>query len=82
MDRRIGWWVDLRLIKRPETDYFKSLARAVYSRKPVLLLDDILSGLDRRTEHAIFTRLFGRDGIFRGSDTTVVLVTHSSEYSS
>ncbi|KAF4634157.1 hypothetical protein G7Y89_g3952 [Cudoniella acicularis] len=56
-----------------------ALARAVYSRKSVILIDDVLSGLDRRTEKFVFNALFGADGLFRTSlpHTTVVLATHA-----
>ncbi|KAL3421008.1 hypothetical protein PVAG01_07453 [Phlyctema vagabunda] len=56
-----------------------ALARAVYARKSVVLLDDVLSGLDRHTERSVFDGLFGVDGLFRTSlpDTTVVLATHA-----
>ncbi|KAL9625274.1 MAG: hypothetical protein Q9160_000676 [Pyrenula sp. 1 TL-2023] len=57
-----------------------SLARAVYSRRPILILDDILSGLDRRTEHSVFTQTFGKHGLLRDQNTTIILVTHSKRY--
>ncbi|TKA78197.1 hypothetical protein B0A49_05202 [Cryomyces minteri] len=59
-----------------------ALARAVYSRKPVLIVDDILSGLDQSTEKKIFHRVFGRNGILKRSNTTVVLATHSIHWTS
>lgn len=48
-----------------------ALARAVYARKSVILLDDILSGLDAETEEHIFKSLFARKGLFRRMGTTV-----------
>ncbi|KEQ69415.1 P-loop containing nucleoside triphosphate hydrolase protein [Aureobasidium namibiae CBS 147.97] len=58
-----------------------TLARAVYSRAPVLLLDDIFSGLDRRTEDRILDSLFGVQGLLRKTDrSTVVLVTHAERH--
>ncbi|KAK7953218.1 multidrug resistance-associated [Apiospora saccharicola] len=54
-----------------------SIARAIYARKPLAILDDVLSGLDAVTEDHVFRRVFGRDGLFRKSGTTVVLATHS-----
>ncbi|KAK6540555.1 hypothetical protein TWF694_009346 [Orbilia ellipsospora] len=54
-----------------------ALARAVYSKKPVLILDDIFSGLDTITEERIFTRLLGADGLLRQNNCTVILVTHA-----
>src|SRR6202012_2024014 len=40
----------------------KALARAVYSRCPILLLDDCLSALDRKTRRLVVDRLLGTDG--------------------
>ncbi|TLS21235.1 uncharacterized protein PpBr36_10624 [Pyricularia pennisetigena] len=54
-----------------------SLARAVYARRPVVMVDDVLSGLDKTTENLVFSRVFGRDGLLRQMKCTVVLVTHS-----
>jgi ATP-binding cassette subfamily C (CFTR/MRP) protein 1 len=49
----------------------------VYSRKPLVLLDDIFSGLDPITEEIIFRSLLGHGGILRRESQTVVLVTHA-----
>jgi ATP-binding cassette subfamily C (CFTR/MRP) protein 1 len=54
-----------------------SLARAVYSRSPLLVLDDVLSGLDSRTERLVFDRVLGPRGILREVGVTVVLTTHA-----
>lgn len=54
-----------------------SLARAVYSRKPVVIVDDVLSGLDKKTENLVFSRVFGREGLLRQMQCTIVLATHS-----
>ncbi|KAJ3569671.1 hypothetical protein NPX13_g6005 [Xylaria arbuscula] len=54
-----------------------SVARAVYSRKPIAILDDILSGLDAVTEENVFRGVFGKNGLFRKIGTTVILATHS-----
>ncbi|RYP12551.1 hypothetical protein DL765_007253 [Monosporascus sp. GIB2] len=54
-----------------------SLARAVYSRKKLILLDDVFSGIDARNAALISERLLGRQGLLRRSLTTVVLVTHT-----
>jgi ABC-type multidrug transport system fused ATPase/permease subunit len=56
-----------------------ALARAVYSRAPIMLLDDVLSALDASTQTEVMSRLFGESGLLRGLDTTVLLVTHASE---
>ena len=57
-----------------------SLARAVYSRKLVLVLDDILSGLDARTERQLFERVFSRRGLLRRNGFTVLFATHAVEW--
>ncbi|KAI1272257.1 P-loop containing nucleoside triphosphate hydrolase protein [Xylaria sp. FL0933] len=54
-----------------------SIARAVYSRKPIAILDDVLSGLDAVTEEVVFRGVFGKHGMFKKIGTTVILATHS-----
>jgi ATP-binding cassette subfamily C (CFTR/MRP) protein 1 len=54
-----------------------ALARAVYSRKGLVVLDDVFSGLDAETEEHIFNQLLGKSGIFRQLGTTVLLATHA-----
>jgi ABC-type multidrug transport system fused ATPase/permease subunit len=56
-----------------------AIARAVYSRKPVAIFDDVFSGLDKVTEQIIFTRIFGKDGLLRKNGTTVILATHAGK---
>ncbi|KAL4747875.1 hypothetical protein BDW72DRAFT_215157 [Aspergillus terricola var. indicus] len=53
------------------------IARAIYAREKLLLLDDVSSGLDAKTEERVFYNLFGADGLLRGSDTTVILATNA-----
>lgn len=55
-----------------------ALARAVYARRKLLLLDDIFSALDRKTKTTIIARLLGVDGLLRTANSTIVLVTHES----
>ncbi|KAJ5435683.1 ABC transporter integral membrane type 1 [Penicillium cf. griseofulvum] len=55
-----------------------ALARSVYSRHDIALLDDVMSALDAHTQEMIIQRLLSRDGIFRQLGTTVVLTTHNS----
>ena len=59
--------------------YYKTLARAVYSRTPTILLDDVFSGLDNTTSQTVFTRLLGNDGILRTSQRAVILATHTGK---
>ncbi|KAJ7164516.1 P-loop containing nucleoside triphosphate hydrolase protein [Mycena filopes] len=51
-----------------------AIARAVYARADLVLLDDVFSALDGETEAHVFTSLFGPEGMLRGK--TTVLVTH------
>jgi ATP-binding cassette subfamily C (CFTR/MRP) protein 1 len=54
-----------------------SLARALYARKEVVMIDDVLSGLDWTTEELVWDRCFGPQGLLRRHDVTVVLATHA-----
>ncbi|KAE9373193.1 putative multidrug resistance protein [Stipitochalara longipes BDJ] len=54
-----------------------ALARCVYARRDIVVLDDVLSALDARTEQTVVDRLLGESGLFRQLGTTVLLVTHS-----
>ncbi|KAK1525185.1 hypothetical protein CABS01_00274 [Colletotrichum abscissum] len=54
-----------------------ALARALYLECDLLILDDIMSGLDATTEEHVFNRVFGNQGIVRQRRTTAVLCTHS-----
>ncbi|KAL6807485.1 P-loop containing nucleoside triphosphate hydrolase protein [Trichoderma camerunense] len=55
-----------------------ALARAIYARRKLLILDDIFSGIDAKTEGLIFHRLWGFNGLLRQLQTTVVLATHAT----
>ncbi|OAA75466.1 ABC transporter, transmembrane region, type 1 [Akanthomyces lecanii RCEF 1005] len=54
-----------------------SLARALFSGEDVIILDDVLAGVDRITESGILDSVFGRDGLLRKWNATVVLATSS-----
>ena len=56
-----------------------TLARAVYARQEITVLDDVFSALDARTERVVVDRLLGRNGILSQLKTTVILVTHASK---
>ena len=58
---------------------YKALARAIYSRAPILALDDTLSAVDTTTAAAILDRLFGQNGILQSSNVTVIMVTSLRE---
>lgn len=55
----------------------QALARALYSRKPVILLDDVLTGLDRETEKSVLEAVFAQQGIVKEAHQTAVLATNS-----
>ena len=59
-------------------NYSQCLARAVYSRADIYLLDDPLSAVDSHVGKHIFEQVIGPNGIL--ADKTRVLVTHGISY--
>jgi ATP-binding cassette subfamily C (CFTR/MRP) protein 1 len=57
-----------------------SLARALYHDADLIVLDDVFSGLDPRTQEQVCQRVFGRDGLVRKRGTTVVLCTQTVDF--
>ncbi|KAG6092442.1 hypothetical protein E4U30_005419 [Claviceps sp. LM220 group G6] len=55
-----------------------SLARALYSRKSLILLDDVLTGLDRATEASVLETVFGCGGIIKTIQSTAILATNTA----
>ncbi|EXF80647.1 ABC transporter [Colletotrichum fioriniae PJ7] len=55
-----------------------AIARALYARQELLVLDDVFSGLDSSTEDVVFNNLFGTSGLLRHTDTTVILASSDS----
>ena len=55
-----------------------ALARALYARCPLLLLDDPFSSLDRKTRRVVANRLFNADGHIQKHGITVVFISHES----
>lgn len=53
------------------------MARAIYARPRILVLDDCLSGLDANTEHIILENLVGAHGFLREHSITTFLVSAS-----
>ncbi|KAJ6785359.1 hypothetical protein PWT90_03234 [Aphanocladium album] len=53
-----------------------SLARAVYAQADIMVIDDVLSALDPDTAQTVFTNLFGKDGLVRRWNCTVVMTTN------
>ncbi|KGO74028.1 ABC transporter, integral membrane type 1 [Penicillium italicum] len=57
----------------------KALARAVYSKYKMLVLDDPFSALDPAVTNHIVQRLLSPRGLFRKMGTTVFLISNSKE---
>ena len=55
------------------------LARVVYSRKRIAVLDDVCSGLDATTEQQVWNNVFGPMGLLARHETTVVMATNSTK---
>lgn len=55
-----------------------ALARALYSKEKLLVLDDVLSAVDRQTAKTIIERVFGKEGLCRRMGLSVLMTTHSS----
>ncbi|OAA64056.1 Vacuolar metal resistance and drug detoxification protein [Cordyceps fumosorosea ARSEF 2679] len=51
------------------------LARALFSRCSIIILDDVLSSLDDMTATTITERLVGRNGLLRSWNSTVIMTT-------
>ncbi|KAI7489964.1 multidrug resistance-like protein [Hortaea werneckii] len=59
-----------------------AIARALYSRKRLMIFDDVFSALDKRTAKNVFRKVFGPNGLSRRLGLTAVLVTQSSHHAS
>ncbi|XWX00244.1 hypothetical protein V2A60_008264 [Cordyceps javanica] len=54
-----------------------SLARGLFSRKAIIFVDDVLSGLDWATQRFVWDQVFGVSGLLRKNGVTVLLATHA-----
>ncbi|KAL2132691.1 hypothetical protein VTI74DRAFT_3471 [Chaetomium olivicolor] len=54
-----------------------ALARAVYARRKIVILDDVLGGLDNATENHVFHSLLGEKGLLRQMNASVLIVSSS-----
>lgn len=59
----------------------QAIARAVYSKKDILIFDDVMSGLDAATASKVFDRVLGNRGLLFAAKRTRILVTHARETS-
>ncbi|KAI1780180.1 ABC transporter [Hypoxylon cercidicola] len=57
-----------------------ALARAIFSRADILILDDPFSGLDGNTEKKIVENLLGPRSLFKKLGITVFLISNSTQY--
>lgn len=57
----------------------QAMARALYARQEVVIMDDAFSALDGHTEKNVIERLAGPNGILRTSKLTVVIATSKGE---
>ncbi|KAF4592615.1 ABC transporter [Ophiocordyceps camponoti-floridani] len=57
-----------------------SFARALYSRNASMILDDVLTGLDRSTERTILDAVFSPQGLLRQQQATVIWTTNSAHH--
>ncbi|KAF5869257.1 putative abc transporter protein [Botrytis fragariae] len=72
--------LDVDIRQFPDGDNGRTVARAVYARKKIILMDDCLSGLDSETERHCFHQLLSQDGLIRHTGATIVLVTHAVKW--
>lgn len=54
-----------------------ALARALYTRSKILVLDDVLSALDNKTRLNVVENLLGESGLCRKLNMTVILASHA-----
>ncbi|RDW58811.1 ABC transporter-3 [Coleophoma cylindrospora] len=55
-----------------------AIARSVYAKADIVVVDDALSGLDLRTEKQVFSQVFGKGGILQQIGATVIMATHAT----
>ncbi|KAJ6785368.1 hypothetical protein PWT90_04529 [Aphanocladium album] len=55
------------------------LARALFARMSIIVLDDVFSSLDHKTATSILSQLCGRNGLLRELNTAVVLTSYLPE---
>ncbi|KAJ5524996.1 ABC transporter [Penicillium frequentans] len=54
-----------------------ALARAIYSRTEVIILDDIFAGLDPKNLSSLSTQLLGNNGYLRKAGKTIIIATQN-----
>lgn len=62
-----------------ETNFMQALARLLYARCRIVILDDPFSALDRKTGESVLHNLLGPEGILRNLNTTVFWLENNGE---
>ncbi|KAM4067622.1 ABC transporter [Hirsutella rhossiliensis] len=57
-----------------------ALARALYAQSSILVLDDVLSGLDSEGANHIFWHAMGPEGLARQQNITIIFATHATQF--
>lgn len=57
-----------------------AIARALYARKSIIIMDDIFSGLDAGSEQHVFRNVVGPDGLARKYGATIIFATHAINF--
>lgn len=74
--------VAIRVLKSLTAGAWQALARLVYARCDIAILDDSFSALDSKTGDQVISNLLGPKGWFRQKDTTVIWVTNEGKQES
>ncbi|KAK9420894.1 putative ABC transporter FUM19 [Seiridium unicorne] len=59
------------------TSFVQAIARALYARRAIVLLDDVFSALDSVTSRTVFNRILGANALLRKQGATVLLATNA-----
>lgn len=80
-DKNSVLYVCPRLLLISSNSLFQTLARAIYSKAEVIVLDDIFAGLDPENLSGLSTQLLSNNGYFREAGKTVIIATQNREFS-
>jgi hypothetical protein len=69
------------MIVEPTSNLAQALARALYSGKELIVLDDVFKALDPSTERSILENLWGTQGLLRTGELTTVLASSDGTFS-
>lgn len=57
-----------------------ALARALFARKDLIILDDVFSGFDNSSQRHVFNHVLGPNGLARQHNVTIVFATHAIKF--